>query len=368
MADEPEQKLDAPKIQPQSDNLARPSVIRTKEDEAIWDEMQKPHKLGKHESATHIGLSPEVIADMQKKGQASKLEFFDSKAEEALAALQKPPVEQVLIASNITPNVPNLEQMQQYQDVQRDSEAPQIAQNLEYDGRPPTLLPDPEIMRILGETATEATVSAYKYGFEHPYRGRELSHLVAIPQETFSQAFSAFPELQLIGKLSEQNATQLMKAIIANELDHYGPEDTLEDKAAKAGQSWLIHNRTLGFSQQSPDGVRNMARILEEDMKAGKREKNPLSQYLHMTDQQLTTALEDPKQAPLFVAANLASNARMYERHNYPINEHTLGYGFNPDLPDRTGKLQHDLLPSPEQLAKSQHAENIDKWLKKIGD
>ncbi len=80
MADEPEQKLDTPKIQAASDALTRPSVIRTKEDEAIWDEMQKPHKLGKHESATHIGLSPEVIAEMQAKGQASKLEFFDSAA------------------------------------------------------------------------------------------------------------------------------------------------------------------------------------------------------------------------------------------------------------------------------------------------
>jgi hypothetical protein len=83
MADDVEQKLDAPKIQPSSDALTRPSVIRTKEDEAIWDKMQEPHKLGKHESATHIGLSSEVIADMQKKGQASKLELFDSKAEEA---------------------------------------------------------------------------------------------------------------------------------------------------------------------------------------------------------------------------------------------------------------------------------------------
>ncbi len=80
MADNTEENLEASKIKAPSESLARPSVIRTREDEAIWDEMQKPHKLGKHESATHIGLTPEVIAEMQKKGQASKLEFFDSTA------------------------------------------------------------------------------------------------------------------------------------------------------------------------------------------------------------------------------------------------------------------------------------------------
>lgn len=206
------------------------------------------------------------------------------------------------------------------------------------------------------------------YKVEHPYRGHELQEMNKIPANAWEDAYKAFPELESIAKLDQHSAARLMKAITANELDHYGPEDTLEDKAATMGQAWVIHNRTLGFSQQSPDGVRNMAQVLDQDMKAGKRENNPLSQYLHMTDQQLATALEDPKQAPLFVAANLASNARMYERHNYPVSEQTLGYGFNPDMPDRTGKLQHDLLPSPEQLAKSQHAENISKWLKKIGD
>lgn len=49
MVDETEQKLDAPKIQTPSDALTRSSVNRTKEDEAIWDDMQKRHKLGKNE-------------------------------------------------------------------------------------------------------------------------------------------------------------------------------------------------------------------------------------------------------------------------------------------------------------------------------
>ncbi len=369
MTDDVEQKLDAPKIQPPSDNLARPSVIRTKQDEAIWDEMQKPHKLGKHESATHIGLSPEVIAEMQKKGQASKLEFFDSKAEEALEALQKPATEKTLIASNITPNVPNLEQKQQYQDIQSDSEAPKLAQNLEYDGGLPTLLPDPEIMRILGETATEATVSAYKYGFEHPYRGRELSHVAAIPQETFSQAFGAFPELQLIGKLSEQNATQLMKAIIANELDHYDWRDRLADSVAGAAHGYgKTGEVTIGYSQISVKGVQDLAKDFQKEVDKGDRSSNPLAKYLKMSNEKILESLSNPQELPLLVAANLAHNVGMYNRNHYPINEQTLGYGFNPDLPPQKPKEGHELLPPKERLDKSPHAHNISVWLQKIHD
>jgi hypothetical protein len=55
MADETEQKLEAPKVQPAADSLTQPNSIRTKEDEAIWAKMQEPHKIGEHESATHIG-------------------------------------------------------------------------------------------------------------------------------------------------------------------------------------------------------------------------------------------------------------------------------------------------------------------------
>jgi hypothetical protein len=124
MADETEQKLEAPKVQPVADSLIQPNSIRTKEDEAIWAKMQEPHKLGKHESATHIGLTPEVIAEMQRKGQASKLELFDSAAEEALAALQTPKKDQLFIASNVNSNTPNIEQIQHYQDIQSDSEKP----------------------------------------------------------------------------------------------------------------------------------------------------------------------------------------------------------------------------------------------------
>ena len=118
MPDEIEQKTEVAKIQPPSDSIAKPSVIRTREEEAIWEQMQQ--KDTKHESATHIGLSPEVIKELEARGLGQKLTLFDSKAEEALAALQKPQTEQTLIASNVAPTVPNLQQMQQYEDIQSD--------------------------------------------------------------------------------------------------------------------------------------------------------------------------------------------------------------------------------------------------------
>lgn len=364
MADDVEQKLDAPKIQPPSDAVARPSVIRTKEDEAIWDKMQEPHKLGKHESATHIGLSPEVIAEMQKKGQASKLEFFDSAAEGALAALQKPSTEQVLLASNITPSVPNIEQKEQYQDVQSDSQTAKIAQNLEYDGRPPTLLPDPRMMQIVTESVVKAGAEAFKYGIEHPYRGRESMELAKIPEATWTQAYSAFPELASLGA---EKTTQLMKAIIANELHHYDVKDTaIEGFANQLQAAGPLDGITMAVTQITVKGVRNAASELEKEVTEGKRHDNPLKKYLGMDNRQILSALHDPKEAPLLVAANLAHNARMYSRHSYPITADTLGYGFNPDLPDPTGKLEHDLMPPIKELENSPHVKNIRKWLNQL--
>lgn len=57
--------------------------------------------------------------DEEAQGKFS-IEYMERKAIEALAALQKPPTEQVLIASNVTPVQPSLEQMQNFEDIQSD--------------------------------------------------------------------------------------------------------------------------------------------------------------------------------------------------------------------------------------------------------
>ena len=357
MTDDAEQKLDAPKIQPPSDAVARPSVIRTKEDEAIWDEMQKPHKLGKHESATHIGLSPEVIAEMQKKGQASKLEFFDSTAEGALAALQKPPTEQVLIASNIAPNVPNLEQMQQYEDVQSDIEQPKlpkVAQTFDYDGRPPTLLPGPEMGTALEATAKvtglvldaagqQAVLQAERQW--NPYRGEITARLNEIPGSAWHQAYEAFPQFQKAG-LSEQQVTELMRAIIRNELYNYDKPDQIDDdQARKDGKPMDLPKRpandaTLGYSQLSVNAV----------MKRGAEYPEQFSSFKGHE----VRALLEPQNAPILVAATLVHNLEMYQRHKIPITQSTLAYSYNPP--------EGRILPDSNYL-NTEHVRNVTRQL-----
>lgn len=353
MADETEQKLDAPKIKAPSDALARPSVIRTKEDEAIWDEMQKPHKLGKHESATHIGLSPEVIAEMQAKGQASKLEFFDSAAEGALAALQKPPVEQVLIASNITPGVPHIEQMQQYPDTQSDSDKPKIVQNFDYNGGLPTLVPSPEQLGITPELIKNVgqAVGDGIYQQKHFYRGHIGETMASIPETSWSQAYKAYPEFAQAG-LSEKQVTELMQAITRNELFFYDLGDKQDDDSMRnTGKpfQYPFHERnpgsaTLGVSQVSLDGVKKFEK--EFPLQMGKFKGHEAE------------ALLDAKNAPMIIAAVLAHNIRDYTGH-YPINEQTLAYSFNPDVPGEKGKKP----PVDETLKESAHYANVMRQL-----
>lgn len=353
MADETEQKLDAPKIQAPSDALARPSVIRTREDEVIWDEMQKPHKLGKHESATHIGLTPEVIAEMQAKGQASKLEFFDSAAEGALAALQQPPVEQVLIASNITPGVPNIEQMQQYPDIQSDSDKAKIAENFEYNGGLPTLVPSPEQLGITPELIKNVgqAIGEGIYRQKHFYRGHISETMTTIPETSWSEAYKAYPEFSKAG-LSEKQVTELMQAITRNELFFYDAGDKQDDDSMRnTGKpfQYPFHERnpgsaTLGVSQVSLDGVKKFEK--EFPLQMGKFKG-------HEAD-----ALLDPKNAPMIIAAVLAHNIRDYTGH-YPINERTLAYSFNPDVPGEKGKKP----PVDETLKESEHCANVMRQL-----
>lgn len=334
MTDETEQKLDAPKIQPASDALTRPSVIRTKEDEAIWDKMQEPHKLGKHESATHIGLSPEVIAEMQKKGQASKLEFFDSTAEGALAALQKPQTEQTLIATNITPNVPNLEQRQQYQDVQSDSDQPKlpkVAQSFDGYMPPPTLVPSPDQLGITPETAKALARAAGElilpWTKDHPLAEREndlMEQTVAGNPRAWEDAKGAFPQL---AKLS----TNIMQAYTRNEIANYDRLDLKDDLDAATGKLTSAPGRpadqaTLGISQISPKGIGEFERKYPQF-------KQFLESKGYTGPGHEIAALLDPECAPMIVAAKTASIVEDMQKHGIqkPTSEQ-IAYAYNPDV------------------------------------
>lgn len=387
MADETDQKLDASKIQAPSDVLARPSVIRTKEDEAIWDEMQKPHKLGKHESATHIGLTPEVIAEMQAKGQASKLEFFDSTAEGALAALQEPPKEKPTLLANVP-------------------ESKDVVSDMTRGGLPMsgTLLPEPWMVKagadmfgILSSIAFHVTAAKFQETLdsvkkavvnpiEHPFRGHEEETLALMPKASWSEAYKAFPDLKKDGALSEDETVRLMKAIVGNELTFYGPEDKAQDAICDAGQGRFIMGKTVGFAQIAPEGVRKVSAEFDAEVKNGKRNANPLAKLAALSDDELAKAMLKPENVPLLVAANISHNLEMFKRHpnEVEINPLTLGYHYNPDCvyatsdaghknvltkkeADRMGIDTVTALPSAKVLEKSEHAHNIEKWLKKLG-
>ncbi len=353
MADEVEQKLDAPKIQAPSDAVAPPSVIRTKEDEAIWEQMQQPHKLGEHESATHIGLSAEVIAEMQAKGQGSKLELFDSMADDALEALQKPATEQVLIASNITPGLPNIKQIQQYQDIQSDSEAPKITQIFEYNGGLPTLVPSPEQLGLkpLIDTASEVAGLAVEKQW-NPYRGEITSKMNEIPASAWHQAYEAFPQFKKAG-LTEKQATEVMQAIVRNELYNYDKFDQAdENHARETGKPMHYPQRkddnaaTLGVSQLSINAVRERLAEYPEQLKSlvGKE----------------VQALLDPRIAPLLVASTLAHDIEMFTRHRVPVTEQSLAYIYNPDIKEN-GK--NKILATQADLSTSAHVQHVLRQL-----
>ncbi|MBA3857505.1 MAG: hypothetical protein C0507_11410 [Cyanobacteria bacterium PR.3.49] len=379
MTDDAEQKLDAPKIQPPSDALTRPSVIRTKEDEAIWSKMQEPHKLGEHESATHIGLTPKVIADMQKKGQASKLGFFDSKAEEALAALQKPQVEQTLIASNITPPLPNLEQKTQYSDIQTDSPVPEpeaiMVQNPGDKLRPGYQgIRNPALGTDIVRVATPPDIG-------HPLAGKEISIIGRIPEAAWKESASLFPELTSNGFTKERSAL-VMKSILANELRHYDLFDQADDTHVQmlgspiSKSDRLAEDATLGYAQISVNGVRKLSQEFPQV-------KEYLTKHGYPPGQELK-ALTDPKIAPILIAGNMAHTAKMYEHHGIPVTEQSLAYGFNPDISfsredknhakpltpkavrhlEREGKhADKVLLPTESVLQTSPHVANIQHWL-----
>lgn len=386
MTDETEQKPDAQKIQRLPDALIRPSVIRTKEDEAIWDEMQKPHKLGKHESATHIGLTPEVIAEMQKKGQASKLEFFDSAAEGALEAVQKPTTEQMLIAVD-------------------SNDANKVIPDMVSGTVPGTFLPEPWMVKLgvdlvgpLSAIALNVTASRFQEivdavkkavvnPIEHPFRGHEEETLALMPKASWSDAYRAFPDLQQIGGLSETESIKLMKAIVGNELTFYGPEDKAQDAICDAGQGHFVMGKTVGFAQIAPDGVRKVSAEFDEEVKNGTRTANPLAKLAALSDDELAKAMLKPENVPLIVTANISHNVRMFARHKneVDINPLTLGYYYNPDCvyaktdkehnnvlikkdAERKGVPYDSALPSAKVLAMSEHAHNIEKWLHKLSN
>lgn len=225
-------------------------------------------------------------------------------------------------------------------------------------------------------------IEAYKNNIEHKYKGRELETIKqTIPDKAWDDAYAAFPELQQLGA---SGAKRLMKAIIANELEHYGKEDLVEDTAVNGGLGHQFAKNTLGFSQASIVGVRDMALQLNLQVERGQRTDSPLKQFDKAGDAHIAKALENPASAPLFVAAHNALDLQMLNRHRNELHVSlvALGYEYNADQVYATlGKEQKLMsrkdavarrlpnnvaLPTELVLKSSVHAANIERWLEKV--
>jgi len=227
-------------------------------------------------------------------------------------------------------------------------------------------------------------VEAYKKEVEHHYRGKELAAMdKEIPAKAWDDAYKAFPELKQLG---EKDTTRLMKAIIANELDHYGKEDLAQDEIAKTGHGGdILHKYSVGFAQIKPDGLRTMAKELDGEVQAGKRVSNPLDRFAKMDKDQLANELANPANTPLFVAAHMAHDLHMLNNHtkDLDVTPVALGYEYNADrvyaksdskhehlLNKKDAEAKHipynSALPTDAVLQKSEHAANIREWLKKV--
>lgn len=222
----------------------------------------------------------------------------------------------------------------------------------------------------------------YKNEIEHKYRGKEESTMNKdIPAKAWDEAYKTFPQLKQLG---EKDATRLMKAITANELEHFGPEDVGQDAGAGSGHGGALHKYSLGFAQISPDGLRDMARQFDAQVTKHHLGSNPLAAFEKLNNDELAKALVNPANVPLFVAAHVALDLQTLNRHKneVTVNLEALGYFYNADMVYAATDTKHEhlmskkdaqakhiafnpSLPTDEALKKSEHAANIRRWLGK---
>ncbi|MBA4050199.1 MAG: hypothetical protein C0464_04270 [Cyanobacteria bacterium DS2.008] len=338
------------------------AVIGDTGNQARWNRAQQAHYLGQDESATDLFREPR-----DKKQGVQKFELFDSEAEETKAAFQKTAADQVLIASSKTPNVPNLEQMQEYQDIQSDSEKPKIAQYSDGYMPPPTILPDFII---------KAGIDIWN-GTEKPFAGVEgalMAATTASNAHAWEDAAKRFPQLAGV-------SSALMKAYTRNELAFYGREDLAQDMAAADGHS-LGSNPTLGMAQITKKGVHEFEQKYPQ-LRAFLASKGYSGPGHEMQ------ALLDPECVPMIVAAKTASTVEDMQKHGIkkPTNEQ-IAYAYNPDVfsyPDGKGGKEFKALygleinasqashwdqhkeyyaKDPYVIEASKHIKNVLSWLK----
>lgn len=263
------------------------------------------------------------------------IEYMERKANEALAASQKEPAEQVLVASNVTPATPNLEQLQQYPDIQSDSE------QLEPDA---IVAQDWGVLIKKGWDRTVQTVQHQELAhFEdfpeggtwfYPRRGREDEF---IDYDVSHVANKVFPELaKFIGDEPGKIDPDLIAATIRNEQYYFeNAKDAGPDHYAQIHGNWPFNrDASLGPAQMQVQNMEHLAATYPKQLGAvADAVRNGI----------------DPHRAPYFVGAYFADVIHGIESKQKPdyisdknwkqINDHwqkgerneALIIAYNPD-------------------------------------
>ncbi len=252
--------------------------------------------------------------------------------------------DQVYLAANITPELPHIGQASSLTKDQQAPDKPITAQNYDYRGGFSTLVPSPEQLGLKPaiDVATQSAALELEQKWS-PFRGNINAEMSKIPESTWHQAYEAFPQFKKAG-LTEEQATEVMKAIVRNELYNYDAADKSTDDDVRNGQSpWLtkIHYKaedklTLGLAQLTTRAVHEREAEYPKQINFKGHEESALMQ---------------PENVPLLVAATLAHNVDMFNRHHIPVTEQSLAYSYNPP----GGRI----LPSNKDLNQSVHAANV---------
>ncbi len=207
-----------------------------------------------------------VGSDDEAQGRFS-IEYMERKAKEALPALQEKPIEQVLTASNITQAAPSLEKLQQYPDIQNDSELLEpeaiiaqdwgalIKKGIERVGQ---AAQNPQLAE--GEEPPTGGDKAY------PHRGREDEF---IDYEACAKANKIFPELKRhIGYGTGKVDSNLIAATIRNEQFYYmNVKDTGPDHYVQTHGNWPFDQReSIGPAQIQVRNINHFAKTYPKQL------------------------------------------------------------------------------------------------------
>ncbi|MBZ0189088.1 MAG: hypothetical protein K8F91_22780 [Candidatus Obscuribacterales bacterium] len=271
-----------------------------------------------------------------------------------------------LIAANVVPNVPNLEQMQEYEETQTDVPQGNLAQALEYDGRPPTLIINPTDLGLtpeVGKALNDAIGELLKvWTKDHPLADQESAIMADTTKrnpQAWENAKGLFPQLKDV-------SVDIMKAYTRNEIANYDRMDLKDDIDAARGSTGSLPGRpaeraTLGISQISPKGVREFEERYPEFKKF-------LENKGYTGPGHEVAALLDPECAPIIVAAKTASIMEDMQKHGLekPSLEQ-IAYSYNPDVysfsDGRGGERTYKTMGHPEiELSKMMHPDQRKEY------